>query len=339
MPTEHLPGIWLLDAFRRGGVDTAALRQRVPGDLDEMLRHPAGLKPDTVNRILMACAAQSGDANFGLHMTEFVTPAMLGTYGYLLLNTPTVGRFMELAERYYPTFYRGAELHLSKRGAVARLEYRLLDPPTVSTRHDNEWTLAFFVGFIRSGLGSDWFPRGVSFSNPAPVDPTELQQALGPEISFDQPTTHVDFDLAILDRKLNQGDPGLLEILVDQAEGLLAEVVAQHSFESETRLHIVELLGEGRPAAAGVARRMAISLSGLKRRLGERGLSFRTIRDDVIRDLASKALVDTDLQVSTIARKLGYSELSAFDRAFKRITGMTPSRYRAVNAQSERRAQ
>ena len=71
-----------------------------------------------------------------------------------------------------------------------------------------------------------------------------------------------------------------------------------------------------------------MSSSGLKRRLAARGLTFRALRNEVIRKVAAEALVETDAEVNAIAKKLGYSQLSAFDRAFKRMTGMSPTVFR-----------
>ena len=56
--------------------------------------------------------------------------------------------------------------------------------------------------------------------------------------------------------------------------------------------------------------------------------SFRALRDDVIKNLAKQALAETTTHVTEIALKLGYSELSSFDRTFRRMTGMTPRGYR-----------
>lgn len=60
----------------------------------------------------------------------------------------------------------------------------------------------------------------------------------------------------------------------------------------------------------------------------EAGLDFRTLRDGIVKDLSQRALAETKLPLSDIALKMGYSELSAFARAFRRLTGVPPLAYR-----------
>ncbi|MDH3436010.1 MAG: helix-turn-helix domain-containing protein [Betaproteobacteria bacterium] len=71
-----------------------------------------------------------------------------------------------------------------------------------------------------------------------------------------------------------------------------------------------------------------ISLTTFRRRLREDGLEFRELRDGIIKDLSERALIETSLPLGDIALKMGYSELSAFSRAFTRFSGMSPIAYR-----------
>jgi len=328
MATTELPGVWLLDAFRRGGVDARSLSARAPEQVDRVLRDPAGLAPDDINRILIECAALSGDSSFGLHMTRFVDVSMLGTFGYLFLNAPTVGRFLEIAVRYYPIFYRGSRLVLSMDAGCVCFGYGPPRPTDLSPRHDNEWTLGFFVEFIRERVGDDWFPNRTTFANRAPLDKRELRRVFGSEILFDQPSTTIEFDSALLDHRIHESDPRLLEILCGQAEALLGGLEAPSSLEAEVRLRILEQIEQGAAKASVIARRMAMTLSTFKRRLRRENLQFRALRDSVIRDVATRSLRQTDMDIGDIAHKLGYSESSAFHRSFVRIVGQTPTKYR-----------
>jgi len=333
MAKHELPGVWLLDAFRRGGVETQQLAARLPDLVERLLRDPADLPPDEVNRIFLACEALSGDASFGLHMVDWADMSMFGTYGYLLRHAPTIERLLQLAERYYRTFYRGGRISLSVDSERARIEYRVDDPPSVSGRHDHEWTLGFFVTLIRERVGPEWYPQQVTFANEAPRDLNELHRVLGKNLSFGQPQNTIEFDRRLLDRGIDDVDRRLLDILTDQAEALLDGVVTRGSLRSEVRLHILEGLESGAANADRVARHMAMSVSTLKRRLATKGLTFRSLRDDVVREVATKALLEDDLSVGNIALMLGYADSSAFHRAFVRLTGQTPTELR----QSSRR--
>jgi len=328
MAKQELPGIWLLEAFRRGGVDTDRLARENPVEIGRMLRTPGDILPRDVNTILDACARLSGDRDFGLHMVDYVDPAMLGTYGYLLTNAPTIGRFLQLAEQFYPTFYRGSVLRLRRDGDLGSLEYLVHGGAAATGRHDNEWSLGFFADFIARRLDDGWVPLRTEFTHREPADTTALRRVFGGDIRFGAPRTAFVFETTILPRRINDTDAGLLRVLTDQAEILLREYAQPNAFEATVRLQILETLEQGDASLERVARNLALSRSTLKRRLAACGRTFRELRDSIVEEVSTRALAETASEVSAVAAKVGYAELSSFDRAFKRITGMSPTEYR-----------
>jgi AraC-like DNA-binding protein len=333
---KEQPGAWILKAFAKGGVDTGELSRRLPGPMDLALRSPEMLTPDMVNTILLECASLSGDGDFGLRMIELTDSADLGLYGYLLMNAPTVGEALEIACRYYPTFYLGAALGLSVAGAAARLTYRVKAPATVSARHDNEWTLGFMVRLIRRGAADNWTPETTTFTHPAPRNRRELRQVFGPDLRFRQAVNSMEFSADVLRYRIGETDPGLLRVLTQHADKLLAGIHDEDDLVRQVRLLILESLDRRRSDEASIAGKLGVSVSTLKRRLKQTGLTYRELRDGVVEDIAKSALSQTRVPVSEIALRVGYSELSAFDRAFVRLTGMTPLEYRAREARRDR---
>ena len=262
--------------------------------------------------------------------TSACGPSDLGTYGYLLKNAPTVGEALDIACRYYPTFYLGATLRLSVGRGMAKLTYRTKARSTLSARHDNEWSLGFFVHVIRRGTSADWTPASASFTHPAPEDVREQIQLFGANLHFVQATNCIEFPADVLRCRVNETDANLLRVLIQHADGLLDRIQNEEELADQVRLLILEQLDRGPGDAAGVARKLRMSVSTLKRRLKEAGLSYRELRDGVVRDLAQSGLTETQAPITEIALRVGYSELSAFDRAFSRLAGMTPRQYRAT---------
>jgi len=326
------PGAWLLETFVRGGVDAQKLTQRLPEEINQMTSSPETLTPEMVNTILLECALLSGDSNFGLRMVELTHTPDLGIYGYLLLNAPTVGRALEIACRYYPTFYLGAELNLSSAKGTASLAYRVNTPTTVPARHDNEWSLGFFVHIIRRGASADWAPARSTFTHAAPDELQEQHQVFGPNLHFGHAINSIEFSTDVLRYRINEADPGLLSVLTQHADNLLARITKEENLADNVRLLIFKSLDSGSTNAADIARGLNISVSTLKRRLKQEDLSYRRLRDSVVEEIAKTALKETRVPVTEIAFRAGYAEVSAFDRAFVRITGMTPLQYRAREA-------
>jgi AraC-like DNA-binding protein len=89
------------------------------------------------------------------------------------------------------------------------------------------------------------------------------------------------------------------------------------------------LLPHGKANAVAIARHIGMSHRTLARRLSSEGLTFSEIAEELKGDLARHYLRDSDLPVSQIAWLLGYREISAFTRAFKRWTGKTPRQIRS----------
>ncbi|MBE2263018.1 MAG: AraC family transcriptional regulator [Burkholderiaceae bacterium] len=330
MADRHQPGAWLLKAFAMGGVDLQELFRRLPQQMDAASRAPESLTPVVVNAILLECESLSADNNFGLRMVELASPSDLGIYGYLLKNAPTVGEALEIACRYYPIFYLGATLRLSVGRRMAKLTYRTKASSALSVRHDNEWSLGFFVHVIRRGTSADWTPASASFTHPAPEDVSEQIQHFGTNLQFGQATNCIEFPADVLLCRVNETDPNLLRVLIQHADGLLDRMQTEEELADRVRLLILEHLDSGPGDAAGVARKLRISVSTLKRRLKQDGFSYRELRDGVVRDVSQSALRETQVPISEIALRVGYSELSAFDRAFSRLAGMTPRQCRAA---------
>jgi AraC-like DNA-binding protein len=92
---------------------------------------------------------------------------------------------------------------------------------------------------------------------------------------------------------------------------------------------VAEELSRGVPTVEDVARRMATSERTLRRRLEEGGSSFRELLDDTRERLARNYVRDRRMALSEVAFMLGFSEPSAFHRAFKRWTGTTPAAFRS----------
>ena len=78
------------------------------------------------------------------------------------------------------------------------------------------------------------------------------------------------------------------------------------------------------PSISGIARAMAMSERNLQRRLAAEGTTFQSVLDAARRELAIRHLSDPGATVAKVAWLVGFSEPSAFHRAFRRWTGQSP---------------
>jgi AraC-like DNA-binding protein len=124
------------------------------------------------------------------------------------------------------------------------------------------------------------------------------------------------------------GDEGITRFLESHLDRELARVDDAPALQTQTKDEIARALSEGLPKMADIARRLGLSVRSFHRRLAEHGLSFQVLTEETRREIATAMLQEERYALSEIAFLTGYSEQSAFNRAFKRWMGVTPASYR-----------
>jgi AraC-like DNA-binding protein len=131
----------------------------------------------------------------------------------------------------------------------------------------------------------------------------------------------------VMELPIVSADHHLLHILQAHGDDLLTEPAAVTGWRGLVEGRLLGLLSSGRANAAIVAERLGMSERSFRRRLAEEGTTFAEILDDLRRRLAARYL-DEGVSVKQTAWMLGYSEAGAFNHAFKRWTGTSPSQAR-----------
>ena len=322
----------LLEAIRDAGVDpdqvlrTFELEPSVLADVD-------GFIPCSVfARILEEAARATGDDCFGLHFGERFNPKNIGPLAYAALNSPTVGEADAQVARYIKLYNQAGQASVIIEGQRAYMRYVLtgLDIPTA--RQQNEYGMAVRLNAIRTMVGSQWAPLEVQFAHEAPADISEHQRIFSAPVLFGYPTNNFVVECEFLERQVPAADTRLFGIMKRYLERVLEEMPQEDGVLSSVRRAVAESVRNGEPSLARIAKAMAMSPRTLQRHLKERGTDFKNLVDDTRRRFALTYLKDRRNALTEIAFLLGYSDASAFNRAFKRWTGLAPSAYRAQAA-------
>lgn len=163
-----------------------------------------------------------------------------------------------------------------------------------------------------------------SFAYPAPSHRAEYHLIFGCPMEFSAPSTCISFDPRFLHMPVVQDEAALRRFLRNSP----AELLSRRDHGADTSGHVRRLLGAGVSGLEEVAARLGVSAPTLRRRLTAEGTSFREVREQLLRDQAVASLVRGGESVEELALRLGFSEASAFHRAFKRWTGSSPGAYR-----------
>ncbi|AMN46367.1 hypothetical protein ACG33_04445 [Steroidobacter denitrificans] len=149
----------------------------------------------------------------------------------------------------------------------------------------------------------------------------------GCPVYFDQDSCSISFQRSLLALPVRQNPASLAEFLRQP----MYEIIVQDYDRSSWTARVRELIAHD-PAGAGslseIARRLGTNDYSLRRRLAKEGYAFIDLKREVKRDLAIHLLARHRHSVEEIAFKTGFSEASAFIRAFKQWTGVTPRTYR-----------
>ncbi len=320
--------VGLTEALRHAGCRPETICQAVglqPADL----RDPDASIPLHAYLNLLELAAQgSGDDCFGLHFGASYDPGNYGALGFVALNSPTVGAGLRNIGRYLGVMRDHCRVILEVEEGMARLRYRLSAGSIGLRRQDAELALARMCSGIRLVMGGDWAPDEVFFEHPAPADQTPHREVFGTEVRFAQPMNAMVFGQEVLDVEIPTADSRLLRILEGFLEEELSRRRADPDLVQRVRRQVLDALGSGVPGIAEVASAAGMSIRTLQRRLGEQGLTYNRLVDDLRHELSLQYLEARDVSISEIAFLLGYSESSAFDRAFRRRSGLSPLEHR-----------
>lgn len=275
-------------------------------------------------------AEWTGDPALGLHLGERAPLAAYHMIGLLSAHCSTLRQAFAMLARYRRLLFDGAAPAMAEDGEQAELRYAFRYGRGPADRMGAEFTVAATVQIGRMCLGRAAAPLEVAFEHPTPAHVEEYRRVLGAPVRFDADATRIRFARALLDAPLLHANPDLCEVLAGEAERKLAGL-ASAPLRDKVRALAVEEDAVGRAQRRPmeeVARRLALSERSLRRRLAEEGSSYAAVVEEAIAELARRRLRDLGTPIKRVADQLGFSEASAFHRAFKRWTGMTPQEYR-----------
>lgn len=254
-----------------------------------------------------------------------------GILDYVIRNSRTLGESLERLARYTHVNNSVADCVLEVDAERARVSF--VQPPTVShafTRLSATAWLASCVVIVRQLVGSEFAPIEALLPNPepAPADREAYRQLLRCPLRFGAPAAVFVVPRVELAREVHNADPALANLIEPHLERALADAGAPSRAAVPVRRVLVAMLGGQEPTLERVARRLGTTPRTLQRRLRDEKTTFQDLLDSVRHELALVHVGKQAASIDEIAWLLGFSNGSAFHRAFKRWTGVTPGEFR-----------
>lgn len=276
-------------------------------------------------------AARIGDEAFALRAAECWHPSNLGTMGYAWLSSRTLHTGLKRIERF-------------SRILGSRIRYRCSeDADGVHLAFDHgrgdaaigplltDFSLSILIAMCRVNAGKRTSPVSVHLRRREPANPQPWQDFFACPVTFGQAADGFLLASEVANAPLSSANVPLANTFDAILAGQLATLI-DDDIVSRCKTQVLQHLTSGVPSAQQVARALGLSQRSLQRRLAALGLSFQGVVDETRHELARRYLDDPGKSVTEITFLLGFSEQSAFTRAFRRWSGMAPSIYRGLPA-------
>ncbi len=308
------------------GVDRAGLLATL-GVPESTLDDVNGWVPvETMAQAWQLVTERCADVDFGLHAAEEMPPGTYGALEFATLSSISLEDALRRAVRYYRVLGAMSEPSVTERGPRLHLGIRTELPMSpLAQRHFVEHFFALLVTRARLLSGGTLPVMDLFFAHAPPASLVEHARIFSGRVEFAQGRNELVVDRAALAAPLRTANPALLEPLEEAAANMLR---GREDVVSRTRAVVPEVLATGDPGLAAVARRLGLGARTLQRRLSEAGETFAGLVDQVRRERAMREVGLGTKGFGEIAFMLGFAQASAFDRAFRRWTGDTPSAYR-----------
>jgi AraC-like DNA-binding protein len=312
-------------------VDFGVSPERVLCELNiapELFSHPDNAVPyPTYCRLMARCVELTGREDLGLLIGERAGASSLGLAGFLSKQEPTVRSSLTALVDHLHHSDRGAIAFLEDHGDTTSLGYSIFDIRAEAQDQIYDGAMAIAINILRQLCGKKWSPVEVMLSRPVPSSIARYSSFFGSEIRFNAERSAIVFNSHWLDQRVPVADPELRRILKEQIDILDAE---ETDIVERLRRIVRTNLLDGKVLADDICAELGLSKRSLSRRLKLHGTSYQDVVCEVQFERARHLLKSTSLTLTRIALALGFSEASAFSRAFHQWSGSAPRDWRSA---------
>jgi AraC-like DNA-binding protein len=286
---------------------------------------------DKVDAMLRVAIPLIDDLAFGLQAARCWHPSHLGVLGHAWLSCDTLRAGLEGVSRYFRLVgERGVTtIDVTRGGVKVCFRANRGDPAAVPVAAVFvDIAMAVLLDMCRMNAGAALRPVAASLCRPKPEHDEAYEHFFGCSVRFRAEEDAFVLSARDADRPLPSANRRLAAIF----DKLLTEELGRlnrSDVVSRCRAEVLQHVESGEMTEENMARRLHMSRRTLQRRLEEADTTYLRLVDDTRKDLALRYVEDPHRSITDVAFTLGFSQQSAFTRAFKRWTGVNPTEYRA----------
>ena len=291
---------------------------------------------ERITPILHEIECLSGYGSFGLDIGKEMHPSDYGVFGYAMMNCSTLSQAAELVVNYGSLLNQSLNVTLIEVGE--NIHFQLKNSSVDSASYILvELYLSSVVQmaiFLAGAQNCEHVRMSeVRFKHTALALPGKYQRVFKCPVRFSQSVNEIVVTKNVLSQKIRSASPKMFLMLLKKMTRSFDEMNHNVAFSKKVSAFIEANINDHTlPRASIAAKHFNISMSTLKKHLHQENLNYTSICDEVRKNMAIKMLISSCDQFQSISDYLGFSNSSAFHRAFKRWTGMTPAEYRRTRA-------
>jgi AraC-like DNA-binding protein len=268
-------------------------------------------------------------AEIGLILGQYADFNKLGIVFQLASSCQTVGEALLQTVRYSNLDNEVCRAGLKVESEIAEWSMRYISANYICTPII-EFETCQGLKILKSVLGEDFQPLGIKFQHAEPTYISKYHQLFRVPLLFEQDKCAILFKKEYLSVPNPNPRPYVKELLAKHADGMIKKIEKRRLFQDKVRKIIIQNLSSGLVNMEMIAVKLDVSSRTVYRNLRKESISYKSLLSDIQKQLAREYLKDASLSINEVSFLLGFSEASAFYRAFKRWFGTNPGQYRKL---------
>jgi AraC-like DNA-binding protein len=264
----------------------------------------------------------------GLQLGACVHPSHFGAMGYAFLASSSLRTAFYRSQRFLRMVHGRLVARIDEAPGHMRLAWDI-NAPVPFPHHFAESRLAAALTMGRMNFGKELRPLEVTLSRKTPEDPTPWERFFGCPVRFGGNDDCITFAEKDVKRVLTASNRELVRLHEEAVERHLRSM-DRSGLVYRARAMLVQELPTGRVTEEALAERLNMTQRTLQRRLRDEGETFRSLLTRVRKDLAQHYVREPDYRITEIAFLLGFSDTSAFSRAYRDWFGESPTMTRSA---------
>ena len=284
--------------------------------------------------VLEGVARHTNDPDIGLKLGSNLAPACFNVQGQLVMSCATLGDALPVVLRFHTLILPGSKIGVDKAGERVRFTWNMPESKIMPRVFVDLIVSATcqFGAWITGGETSIPF-MGFTYRKPVKTDlHRELYHG---RQSFSQSTNFISVPVRWRDLEIKTASINLKPVLAEHADALLADLNCSAGYLMRLENMVLLMLGDGESTIECLAQRVGVSERSLQRELQEHALSFSLLLRRVRERRANHLLSRSHIPITDIALDLGYQSSSAFSKAYKQWTGVSPQEVRRIKRDSK----